>query len=194
MVLFAHGAGSSRLSPRNRFVADALGAVGLGTLLLGLLTEAEAAYRATVLTSVYSPTASPPPRPSAPPRPCGRSASPARVSRPSSPAAGGRTWPVSGRPRSPLPPFLTVGGGDSPRPRTQPRGPAVLPAAGPTRLAVVPGATPLFEGPGALSEVAELARDWFLSGLRPGRAAATQPAAVPAVRLAHRRASGRRTY
>jgi len=41
LVVFAHGSGSSRLSPRNRQVADALHEVGLGTLLLDLLTPAE---------------------------------------------------------------------------------------------------------------------------------------------------------
>ena len=41
IVVFAHGSGSSRHSPRNRFVAGELQASGLGTLLLDLLTEAE---------------------------------------------------------------------------------------------------------------------------------------------------------
>src|SRR5687767_13115379 len=41
MVLFAHGSGSSRKSPRNRFVADQLARVGLATLLLDLLTAEE---------------------------------------------------------------------------------------------------------------------------------------------------------
>ncbi len=41
LVLFAHGSGSSRHSPRNRFVADTLNAAGLGTMLLDLLTEQE---------------------------------------------------------------------------------------------------------------------------------------------------------
>ncbi|MCZ2826358.1 MULTISPECIES: dienelactone hydrolase family protein [unclassified Modestobacter] len=41
MVLFAHGSGSSRHSPRNRQVAQALEAAGFGTLLLDLLTEDE---------------------------------------------------------------------------------------------------------------------------------------------------------
>jgi putative phosphoribosyl transferase len=41
IVLFAHGSGSGRHSPRNRYVADVLQQVGLGTLLLDLLTEAE---------------------------------------------------------------------------------------------------------------------------------------------------------
>src|SRR5689334_22346276 len=41
LVLFAHGSGSGRLSPRNRFVARQLGAAGLASLLIDLLTEAE---------------------------------------------------------------------------------------------------------------------------------------------------------
>jgi putative phosphoribosyl transferase len=41
LVLFAHGSGSSRLSPRNRFVADVLVAAGVGTLLFDLLTDDE---------------------------------------------------------------------------------------------------------------------------------------------------------
>ena len=41
LVIFAHGAGSSRLSPRNNFVAEELQKVGLGTLLFDLLTEEE---------------------------------------------------------------------------------------------------------------------------------------------------------
>src|SRR5437660_4601623 len=43
VVLFAHGSGSGRHSPRNRFVAGQLRAAGLGTLLVDLLTEEEEA-------------------------------------------------------------------------------------------------------------------------------------------------------
>jgi dienelactone hydrolase len=48
LVVFAHGSGSSRFSPRNRHVAHELGARGLGTLLLDLLTEREAYDRGNV--------------------------------------------------------------------------------------------------------------------------------------------------
>jgi dienelactone hydrolase len=41
LVLFAHGSGSGRLSPRNNYVAERLGESGLGTLLFDLLTEKE---------------------------------------------------------------------------------------------------------------------------------------------------------
>ena len=46
LVVFAHGSGSSRLSRRNRHVADLLRGVGLGTLLMDLLTEGEEAVDA----------------------------------------------------------------------------------------------------------------------------------------------------
>jgi dienelactone hydrolase len=48
MVLFAHGSGSGRLSPRNAAVARQLRAAGLGTLLFDLLSDAEAADRSNV--------------------------------------------------------------------------------------------------------------------------------------------------
>ncbi len=48
VALFAHGSGSSRLSPRNQFVAEALRNAGIGTLLFDLLTEDEAADRDNV--------------------------------------------------------------------------------------------------------------------------------------------------
>src|SRR5438552_1424618 len=48
IVVFAHGSGSSRLSPRNRFVATALQEAGFGTLLVDLLTTAEEADRSNV--------------------------------------------------------------------------------------------------------------------------------------------------
>ena len=48
LVLFAHGSGSSRHSPRNRFVAEMLNAERLGTVLFDLLTEHEAADRLNV--------------------------------------------------------------------------------------------------------------------------------------------------
>ena len=41
VVIFAHGSGSSRYSPRNRFVAEALRKAGIGTLLFDLLTKEE---------------------------------------------------------------------------------------------------------------------------------------------------------
>jgi predicted alpha/beta-hydrolase family hydrolase len=49
IVLFAHGSGSGRFSPRNNFVADALRQTGLATLLFDLLTDDEARDRRNVL-------------------------------------------------------------------------------------------------------------------------------------------------
>ena len=49
IVVFAHGSGSSRHSPRNRFVASVLNRAGLGTLLFDLLTPAEELDRANVI-------------------------------------------------------------------------------------------------------------------------------------------------
>jgi len=49
LVVFAHGSGSSRLSPRNRAVASALSRRGIATLLFDLLTPAEEADRSNVL-------------------------------------------------------------------------------------------------------------------------------------------------
>src|SRR5512136_223958 len=48
LVLFAHGSGSSRLSPRNRYVADCLFRANLGWLLFDLLTERESRSRENV--------------------------------------------------------------------------------------------------------------------------------------------------
>jgi putative phosphoribosyl transferase len=48
LVIFAHGSGSSRFSPRNRAVAEALNAQGMGTLLFDLLTPHEEQDRANV--------------------------------------------------------------------------------------------------------------------------------------------------
>lgn len=48
LVIFAHGAGSSRLSPRNNYVAEELGSRGIATLLFDLLTEEEVTDRTNV--------------------------------------------------------------------------------------------------------------------------------------------------
>src|SRR6516225_10153940 len=48
IILFAHGSGSGRLSPRNQFVAQFLNEAGLGTLLIDLLTDKEAEDREKV--------------------------------------------------------------------------------------------------------------------------------------------------
>ena len=75
------------------------------------------------------------------------------------------------------PTLLLVGGADIPVIALNQQALAQL--RGVKELAIVPGATHLFEEPGALEEVARRARDWFLRYLPPD--AATQPAIPPAV-------------
>jgi putative phosphoribosyl transferase len=178
VVVFAHGSGSSRHSPRNRFVADVLRRAGLGTLLLDLLTREEEIDRANVfdidllaerLTAVTDWLAARP------------DAASCRVGYfGASTGAGAALW-AAGEPGSRVAAVVSRGG----RPDLAgPRLPAVtaptLLIVGsrdtvvlglnrsakaqlrcPNRLAVVEGATHLFEEPGALAEAATLARDWF---------------------------------
>jgi putative phosphoribosyl transferase len=181
-VIFAHGSGSSRLSPRNVQVAEALNAAGLVTLLFDLLTVEEESDRANVFdipllaqrleaatawlqaetgqgraigyfgastgaaAALWAAAG------------LGPSIS-AVVSRGGRPDLAG---PRLGRVSSPT--LLIVGGED----------PEVLELNrlaqsrlhGETRLEVIPGATHLFEEPGALEEVARLAVEWFGVHLR----------------------------
>jgi putative phosphoribosyl transferase len=178
VVLFAHGSGSSRHSPRNRFVASSLHDVGLGTLLLDLLTADEETDRAKVFDIPL----------------LGRrllaatdwvlaqhrdtitglgyfgASTGAGAALYAAAIAGDRVGAVvsrGGRPdlamewldRVTAPTLLIVGSRD----------PAVITLNEeararmqcPTRLAVVPGATHLFTEPGVLERVAQLSRDWF---------------------------------
>ncbi|MDT0308331.1 phosphoribosyltransferase family protein [Streptomyces sp. DSM 44917] len=179
VVLFAHGAGSGRLSPRNRFVADSLNAVGLGTLLFDLLTEEEAEDRANVFdvgllaarltdATAWLDT----------PLPLGyfgaSTGAAAALWAAAEPGArigavvsrGGRPDLADQRlPEVTAPTLLIVGGGDPQVLELNREAQQAMRAAPGTRLSVVPGATHLFPEPGALSEVAELARDWFLTHL-----------------------------
>lgn len=183
LVVFAHGSGSSRLSPRNRQVARQLEAAGLGTLLFDLLTDEEAASRANVfdipllasrLVAAIRWVRSDPDLRSLPIGLFGAStgggaalvaaarmpdAVQAVVSRGGRPDLAG-DW----LPRVRAPTLLIVGGADS----------GVLElnrsALGrltcPKRLVVVPGATHLFEEHGALEAVAREAAGWFVGWFR----------------------------
>ncbi|MDY7544125.1 MULTISPECIES: phosphoribosyltransferase family protein [unclassified Cryobacterium] len=182
VVVFAHGSGSSRHSPRNQFVADVLHRAGLGTLLLDLLTPGEESDRANVFDVGLL---------------AGRLAAATEwlLDRPdtrscrigyfgASTGAGAALWAAAdaddrlaaivsrgGRPdlagdRLPevtAPTLLIVGGADpgvldlNRRARTRMRCR--------NRLAVIEGATHLFEEPGALATAANLASDWFVSYL-----------------------------
>ncbi|RKN06470.1 alpha/beta family hydrolase [Streptomyces radicis] len=177
IVVFAHGSGSGRHSPRNQFVADALNTAGLGTLLFDLLTDEEEGDRAKVFDV---------------PLLADRLAAATRWLDSSLPlgyfgastGAAAALWaaadgdpPVGavvsrgGRPDlagDRLPevqaPTLLIVGEDDPEVLTMNREAQEILRA-PTRLSTVQGATHLFEEPGALSQVAELARDWFLDRL-----------------------------
>jgi putative phosphoribosyl transferase len=182
VVAFVHGSGSSRQSPRNRSVAAALNRAGLGTLLFDLLTVEEEADRANVFdidllarrlldvtswlggrpdtrhlrigyfgastgaAAALSAAADPHPQVAA------------IVSRGGRPDLAGAAL---GRVRAPT--LLIVGGGDETVLQLNRAAQARLRCE--NRLEMVPGATHLFEEPGALERVAELAAQWFTTHL-----------------------------
>jgi len=186
LVIFAHGSGSGRLSPRNRFVAEELESAGLATLLIDLLTAEEEAIdrrtahlrfdigllaarlaRAKDASATWSETAQ---------LRVGyfgasTGAAAAVVAAAQAPGAIGAIVSRGGRPdlardalrRIEAPTLLIVGGAD----------PVVLDLnreamhtmRAQAQLVVVPNATHLFEEPGALEDVARLARAWFLRHL-----------------------------
>ena len=188
VVLFAHGSGSGRHSPRNRYVAQVLREAGLATLLIDLLTAEEeevdlqtrhlrfdigllaerlvgatewlernpdtqdlrvgyfgastGAGAALVAAAEH-------------PEPVG-----AIVSRGGRPDLAGPALP-----RVTAPTLLIVGGNDVPVIGMNQEAMEQLRTE--KRLEIVPGATHLFEEPGALEEVARLAADWFVRHLNP---------------------------
>lgn len=189
VVIFSHGSGSGRHSPRNRFVAEELGRAGLGTLLLDLLTLAEdeiyenrfditllterlahavsfvRAHKSTAALAVGLFGAST------------GAASALRVAA-RMPEAIGAVVSRGGRPdltgdallaKVSTPTLLIVGGEDF--------GVIELNESARDRLvncectlAIVPGATHLFEEPGTLEHVARLGTQWFIRHLRAGSA------------------------
>ncbi|WP_112470411.1 phosphoribosyltransferase family protein [Streptomyces triticisoli] len=178
VVVFAHGSGSGRHSPRNRFVAEGLNRAGLGTLLFDLLTEAEARDRANVFDTVLlagrltDATAWLRTQPAAEGlavgwfgASTGAAAALWAAAEPDARIAavvsrGGR--PDLAGPRLPAvtaPTLLIVGGADLTVLDLNRQAQARLRCE--SRLTTVPGATHLFEEPGALETVTELARDWF---------------------------------
>jgi len=187
LVLFAHGSGSSRHSSRNRFVASELNQAGLATLLFDLLTEEEeyqeqytrhlrfdigmlanrliaATDWATELHGLRDPAigyfgAST----------GGGAALVAAVARPKSVAAivsrGGRPdLATNALPYVRAPTLLIVGGED--HAVIEMNQEALEQLRCEKQLQIIPGATHLFEEPGALEKVALLARQWFESHLR----------------------------
>ncbi len=185
LVLFAHGSGSSRLSPRNREVAHALQTRGLATLLFDLLTPAEAAHRELVfdipllgdrLEAVARWTREEPTLRDLPLGLFGASTGAAAAVRAAAALDAAVAAVVSrgGRPdlapeRLPLvtaPTLLVVGGADPQVLALNREAAAALRC--PHEVTVIPGASHVFEEPGTLAEVARLAGDWFEAHLVAG--------------------------
>ena len=182
LILFAHGSGSSRHSPRNRQVAQVLHGCDLATLRFDLLTEDEADARSNVfdipllagrlLQALEWQLG----QPSLSALPCGlfgastgaaaalaaaaeeATAVYAVVSRGGRPDLAGAALP-----RVVAPTLLVVGGNDPEVLRLNRAALSALRCE--CELAVVPGATHLFEEPGTLEAAARLAADWFVAHL-----------------------------
>ena len=195
LVVFAHGSGSSRFSPRNRQVGEALRANGLGTLLMDLLTaeEDERDMRTGELRfdiellgeRLIAAVDWVRGHPQASGLQVGcfgastgaAAALVAAARRPGDVHAvvsrGGRPDLAAGAlPEVRAPTLFIVGSRDETVLDLNRRAMRVMRA--PTELQVVPGATHLFEEPGALETVASLAAAWFLRNLR-GREPGTWP-------------------
>lgn len=180
LVLFAHGSGSSRLSPRNRFVASELNKAGLGTLLFDLLTAEEEPDRARVfdipllglrLAEVTDWVRGDVAFGGIPVGYFGASTGAgAALVAAASPRAevaaivsrGGRPDLAGDRlPEVRAPTLLIVGSRDAVVEDLNRRALAQMVCE--CGLEIVPGATHLFEEPGTLGQVAVLATDWFAS-------------------------------
>jgi putative phosphoribosyl transferase len=194
LVLFAHGSGSSRFSPRNRQVAAALRQAGLGTLLIDLLTPEEEvedtrwgelrfdiALLGRRLIQIIDWLAA---RPRTAPLALGcfgsstgaAAALMAAASRPARVQAvvsrGGRPDLAGAHLSEVRAPTLLLVGGDDHLVLDLNRG-AIERLQCERRLVIVPGATHLFEEPGALDRVAQLAAQWFVDHLAERRPNAT---------------------
>lgn len=196
IVIFAHGSGSSRFSPRNRYVAGVLQEAGLATLLFDLLTEEEeridlmtaefrfdidlladrlisitdwiiqnGATRNLILGYFGASTGA-------------AGALIAAANRPEDVYAvvsrGGRPdLAKDALPEVKTPTLFIVGGNDEPVIELNKQAMMHMPAGTEKEIRIIQGASHLFEEPGKLEEVADLARDWFLDHLKssmPGAA------------------------
>jgi dienelactone hydrolase len=186
LVIFAHGSGSSRRSARNRQVAEALDDAGLATLLLDLLTREEdsvdqftreyrfdiprlgrrvvaavdwaaeqADLRALPFGYFGASTGAAAALIAAAERPARSKAVVSRGGRPDLAA--------DALPRVQAPTLMIVGGDDEGVIELNEQ--AIARMRAPAELAIVPGATHLFEEPGALEDVSRLAIDWFRKNL-----------------------------
>ena len=188
IVLFAHGSGSSRHSPRNRYVARFLNDANLATLLVDLLTAEEEAIDARTahlrfnigllaerLVAVTDWLTEQPDTRQLRIGYFGAStgAAGALVAAAERPDAVGAVVSRGGRPdlagpalpRVRAPTLLIVGGNDFQV--IELNRAAFVELRCEKQLVIVPGATHLFEEPGALDEVARLAREWFVQHLIP---------------------------
>lgn len=191
IVVFAHGSGSSRLSPRNNQVADGLGDAGFATLLFDLLTDDEALDRRKVFdislladrlvsavkwVEAYDKTSG------LPIGLFGASTGAAAALIAAAAFGGNRISAVVSRGGRPdlaacafssvsSPTLLIVGGAD--REVLTLNEEALTQLRCVKKLAIVPGASHLFEEPGALEAVVREASDWFAAYLKPGRHAFT---------------------
>jgi pimeloyl-ACP methyl ester carboxylesterase len=186
-VVFAHGSGSGRFSPRNRYVAGLLARHGLATLLMDLLTAAEEEIdRRTAHLRFDIPLLSERVIAAIDWLETDQEVGPLHVgcfgastgAAAALVAAAERPQKVravvsrGGRPdlagealrRVTAPTLLIVGSRDPQVLRLNQAAQRLL--AGESRLEIVAGATHLFEEPGALEQVAALARDWFARHLR----------------------------
>jgi len=186
LVIFAHGSGSSRLSPRNRQVAESLNEAGLATLLFDLLTTGEELDRAKVfdiellterLLAVTRWADGEEGLSGLPIGYFGASTGAAAALRAAA-RLGGEIQAVVSRGGRPdlaaesleevvAPTLLIVGGADRQVLELNEQAARLLRCE--HEVAIVPGATHLFEEPGALERVAELAADWFSRHLRVAR-------------------------
>jgi pimeloyl-ACP methyl ester carboxylesterase len=188
LVLFAHGSGSSRHSPRNRYVAGMLQQAGLGTLLFDLLTEEEEeaeaftrhmrfdipflAHRLREATlwaldqtttrdikAAYFGSSTGAAAALVAAAELGETIG-AVVSRGGRPDLAGESLP-----RVTAPTLLIVGGSDMPVIPLNEEAFETLRCE--KALRIVPGATHLFEESGALEKVARMASEWFCNHLQP---------------------------
>lgn len=178
LVVFAHGSGSSRFSPRNNYVAKILRQAGIGTLLMDLLTEQEdSAYETRfnidLLTErLLLATRWVQEQPRTKDLQIGYfgASTGAAAALKAAAIEGSKIGAVvsrGGRPdlagealtRVQSPTLLIVGGGDTVV--LQLNRAALAKLKGKKELVIIPGATHLFEEPGALEEVARLATEWF---------------------------------
>lgn len=189
MVLFSHGSGSGRHSPRNNFVAGELRKADLGTLVMDLLTGPEdrdtaARFDMDLLSGrlalVTGWLAANPATSHLPLGLFGASTGAAAALQlaAASPNAIGAVVSRGGRPdlagdgqlsRVRAPTLLIVGGADREVLALNQRAFAQLRC--PRHLDIVPGASHLFEEPGALAQVARFATAWFVAWLTPTSAA-----------------------